>query len=1694
MTNQKDKYSLERSLNHRLWHDSNGNYRDYRDWTPHQPVIPIDKTEQSLIDHVSSTLSNLPTYSDLETEAREQDRIVDISEHLSLPDPYIVFLENDTTPIRTPKDKPATNGPIYYRGNWRLRVGTINDLITRLEMGLAISMGMCDRFGDTLRQGVLWYGAYGIALDCDEFADGTQNKAHRPDPCYSMDEFLNMFPQIQEFARYIIPSARSLYQGRPFKARAFVPFEVPVYDYRVFQRIANKLNQMFLFLPEGVTKNGIASAFGAAHNAHIARYFDGCMPRDLIEACQREVIAERKHVKEKAQQHKQREQERQEHREQQDRIRTELKARGHEIQDTQSPIEAFMAAVNPIDYMESRGWITAIGGNAYHWHESGQGKSCEIDTTGDTEAVIKPFSASIQAASPNTDPTAPVGGHRFILFQLYGLDVSNDAHKSELRRRLADDGYGTHPDAYKKIREAEQHAAKAEGVAEQSATHSQPQTEIDDDFVKRILDGTLETPKLENVTIEKPAYRYWTPEERILCERILGRNPDAGWYQKPDGVWTPEIITSYKNFASLTGLESFRLNGHPSEIEKRRLFFAHPSVCPKCHDTAALSIDKCRLTAHAYCPKCHIDTQIGAYLDYELNRKIENVIVSKHKGFLGDNPDFQDFELFRPHILTYLGAAMATGKTTEMIKEIIRRVTQENKRGILCVPRISLARAIAHYFREKHGTHAWGLWHEGSGKSNQFIGTYGAIVCLPSLANVVDAAYEQGFTINDLLITIDEVDFSYNLLNIAIKQKTRIKQILTEAVHTNGISVAGQTEFILALEGLACELGLQTSDIHAFYNTASVAKGIVEINTYPDVEGKNDIAIADAIEKIRERLAKGKNVYTFCHERRIAQMIAKAFSHHNPVLYDRYHKGEKRADDVLLNQKLTDTNLFIATSAAGVGINIHDKNGETVIIAGAVYGQRDIPDTTQKIVRNRGRMNVYVYLQHYTTPLPLAPEETEKVSRYEHGLKLTENGTYKTLPEAAIKRFSATTALLSLADTDPMTFIRHHIEKVAGMKVVEKKADLESSRDVQTIKDGRTEMRDEEQNAVTQRILEIINAPKLHIMTSAHIRAQGALGKLIPMPTEQLAQEKLNLAAQALGYDDTEKNDFSFIDKNLLTQLILNIKDFAELKKQYNGWLAVHHNEWMHQQLEQKLKQKKHTDGGTGKEVELELTDIEDHRIRGGLLTKLLETLTGNTYTQSTLADTVKKVLKTRYGHDTFWTLIQNGALSIKEYRAARFWHTDDDEGIGTWVRNFVKDWYPARIAKKDNTYYLTPQTHAELKTKVFQNALATQLRDNPDDDDDRNTPPFMDGFCETPDPRSEQKTLARQLVAQGNTPADAAQKTGLPYKLVCKITKDIRDAAKTNQIETARKLREQGNTLQDIATQLGVKEPTVSKWCKGIGESHMQSHILSKSAMNFLNVTRNWKKTADLETHVTLQKQILNLLSEGEKSTGDIINAADGKPTSIKNELKKLTDAGEILKIKHGVYALPHVSDEITQSEGHVTDKPVDEPILLPASESTEPQRVELETENDLWYAIYLIQNALLDRQTRTPTKIETQTELSNRLMYHKMLLNTPGVGESVGMDTDAAEQCYTPVLSQIQTPYLRHAHFCLLLSVSLQKDGRYFEKPGQLWRRMLEASDTRVNAWIPIRKTLAAQATVFHKKALQHKSVKKQKMEVNT
>ena len=56
----------------------------------------------------------------------------------------------------------------------------------------------------------------------------------------------------------------------------------------------------------------------------------------------------------------------------------------------------------------------------------------------------------------------------------------------------------------------------------------------------------------------------------------------------------------------------------------------------------------------------------------------------------------------------------------------------------------------------------------------------------------------------------------------------------------------------------------------------------------------------------------------------------------------------------------------------------------------------------------------------------------------------------------------------------------------------------------------------------------------------------------------------------------------------------------------------------------------------------------------------------------------------------------------------------------------------------------------------------------------------------------------------------------------------------------------------------------------------------------------------------ITYREQILRLLADGEKKGAEVIAAIEGNPMGIYNELARLTEIGEIIKVRWGVYGLP--------------------------------------------------------------------------------------------------------------------------------------------------------------------------------------------
>ena len=75
----------------------------------------------------------------------------------------------------------------------------------------------------------------------------------------------------------------------------------------------------------------------------------------------------------------------------------------------------------------------------------------------------------------------------------------------------------------------------------------------------------------------------------------------------------------------------------------------------------------------------------------------------------------------------------------------------------------------------------------------------------------------------------------------------------------------------------------------------------------------------------------------------------------------------------------------------------------------------------------------------------------------------------------------------------------------------------------------------------------------------------------------------------------------------------------------------------------------------------------------------------------------------------------------------------------------------------------------------------------------------------------------------------------------------------------------------------------------------------ISKAQANRILMRLRGGKLERIPFHV----QIFELLSDGEKTTSEILESIEGNPGSIKNELTHLVETGEIVRIRRGVYAL---------------------------------------------------------------------------------------------------------------------------------------------------------------------------------------------
>ena len=335
----------------------------------------MSDTERETLHALKNVSDPLHIYPDMEARSAEKKGQVQID--LPIPDGYIAFLENTAEQCTSPQTKHSQEGMQGAR-HWVQRVDTPNGMFQRLTDGYGVSLMFGERHYQYIRNSNNWRGIYGVQLDLDVWyqdpdaltlkleSDGRDadfiNKRlaeneKLPRPVYSQDELFERYPLIPRICAFVIPSASSLYEGRPFKARGVVLFPEPVTDMRVYRQFGDILCGELDCIPQSVTKNPVAVGFGNTHNApqsYRNERIDTAWISDRLQACAVDVISESRHrtraKKQKAE-------------------RKAHYANGKQGTGNGENISAFIEQCDPVSDMQRDGLLTRGTGNEYQWHD-----------------------------------------------------------------------------------------------------------------------------------------------------------------------------------------------------------------------------------------------------------------------------------------------------------------------------------------------------------------------------------------------------------------------------------------------------------------------------------------------------------------------------------------------------------------------------------------------------------------------------------------------------------------------------------------------------------------------------------------------------------------------------------------------------------------------------------------------------------------------------------------------------------------------------------------------------------------------------------------------------------------------------------------------------------------------------------------------------------------------------------------------------------------------------------------------------------------------------------------------------------------------------------------------------------------------------------------------------------------------------
>ena len=1033
---------------------------------------------------------------------------------------------------------------------------------------------------------------------------------------------------------------------------------------------------------------------------------------------------------------------------------------------------------------------------------------------------------------------------------------------------------------------------------------------------------------------QQPSFPHHTPEERILWNAI-GIDPDGGW--NSEGI--PAFTTNYRNLEQFTG--EFPDNGQPPEVNRRRNWSTQLIRCDTCGGVAAYWIDRCELRQGYYCDGCHADYNGTSYLEIETNRKPRDAIISDHRGYIADDPLLSEESLWG-HGIFHLGAPMGSGKTT-LIYQRAREALESNAITILFVPRISLAQAAhaelaqqqidsqwlplsnigltqeAHAELARRETTLWSLFHEGSEKAKPKrerwkIGEIGSVATLGMMPRLL-AEISQNHSDRPVLFFFDEIDFitSLRLSEIFKAQSDEIKQIFKDAAHHSGIVTAGQTASTLALEAIAKDLD---APLKGYYTTPKILEQTATLHTVDSHsidQPKNRLtqAVIDHINKIINNT--NKNIYIHADERRFCQIV-KSLHPDLTVIYDAYHRESPESKDLLWRKRLPDDKrIFVSSNAVDVGISIEDSYAETIVVSlSNTLHIGGLDSVVQRCMRNRQKPSLSIYHLKHQNALPIAPSQASKY--YKANISRLMNDD-ETAQDGFVDVLGIEFGMRSLADSQPETFIQHHLE-IAGFSVNALPIDLERV-DFEQVKSIRKSIQFAESEKVQDLATELLT-PETLLMES-EIR-QRTWEESQPAPIDRLAHERANATMRMCGWTGhVEREDPNTIEadpfetKGVTSEMWRTARQAVsfnsdKVKKWKIGFFGVHHTEALHED-----------------DSESTLHHRRDDRPLALLIKSLLERLPREPASKEKVGQALIDAAQVRYGDRRLSEILKDGSISPGIAKQVRFISLGKDatsiDAHFQFVKKIISEYYPARIAKVGTLYQLAGPKNTDA-VEIFKQVVKCYINHrhpdiDPDDPDNSDlTPP------PTPSAFQVETETAREMKAEGLSQREIALKIGMSRSWVAKVISDAGG---------------HGNSNIGALVEKTVATPEHPE----SAPSHVPTAFEADSDSKSQSINTFDQTTA--KSNITIKAQILDLLAcGGEKTTKELLGQVEGQPASIKAELKRLVDAGEIQKPRRGRYILANVKDEVARTETDGTKKQE----TFPAVASNQKHRVIIETQ----------------------------------------------------------------------------------------------------------------------------------------------------